>query len=248
MPGVPLDRSNLVLRAVDVFRAGTGVARKFQIKLDKTVPAQAGLGGGSGNAATALWGVNELCRSKGITSVDSKVLLEWSKGLGSDATFFMSQGTAFCTGRGEVLTPLAPLPATDLYIFKPEVGLSTPEVFRALALGACSTRDPLALLGLHTTGAAGDDKFINDLEAPAFQCIPALADLKRKLASPAPDGYGFPTVSMSGSGTSLFALGSPADPNFAEKLAADTSLPWPVKVFKTSFLNRPAGSWYSLAA
>jgi hypothetical protein len=110
----------------------------------------------------------------------------------ADSTNETKKGTAFSTGRGEVLTPLAPLPTIYLHIIKPEVGLSTPEVFRALALGACSQRDPLALLGLHTTGAAGDDKLISNLEAPAFQCIPALADLKRKLASPAPDGYGFP--------------------------------------------------------
>ena len=51
MEGVPVDRSNLVLRAVDVFREHTGVARKFKIRLEKTVPAQAGLGGGSGNCS-----------------------------------------------------------------------------------------------------------------------------------------------------------------------------------------------------
>eukprot|EP00667_Euglena_gracilis_P021213 EG_transcript_23198 len=60
MAGVPVDRTNLVLRAVDLLRQRTGVARRLHIRLDKTVPAQAGLGGGSGNAATALWAANQL--------------------------------------------------------------------------------------------------------------------------------------------------------------------------------------------
>jgi 4-diphosphocytidyl-2-C-methyl-D-erythritol kinase len=61
MPGVPVDSTNLVVRAIDVMRKKTGnESQKFKVKLTKQVPAQAGLGGGSANAATAMWGANEL--------------------------------------------------------------------------------------------------------------------------------------------------------------------------------------------
>lgn len=60
MPGVPVDSSNLVLRALELMRTKTGNDQKFRANLIKQVPAQAGLGGGSANAATAMWGANEL--------------------------------------------------------------------------------------------------------------------------------------------------------------------------------------------
>mmetsp|Transcript_21945 Transcript_21945/g.52005 ORF Transcript_21945/g.52005 Transcript_21945/m.52005 type:complete len:212 (-) Transcript_21945:17-652(-) len=60
MPGVPVDSTNLVLRALDLMREKTGVKMYFKTNLVKQVPAQAGLGGGSANAATAMWGANEL--------------------------------------------------------------------------------------------------------------------------------------------------------------------------------------------
>ncbi len=60
MPGVPVDSSNLVLRALELMRQKTGINKYFQANLIKQVPAQAGLGGGSANAATAMWGANQL--------------------------------------------------------------------------------------------------------------------------------------------------------------------------------------------
>jgi len=60
MEGVPTDSTNLVLRALELMREKTGVRKYFQANLIKQVPAQAGLGGGSANAATAMWGANEL--------------------------------------------------------------------------------------------------------------------------------------------------------------------------------------------
>jgi 4-diphosphocytidyl-2-C-methyl-D-erythritol kinase len=139
-------------------------------------------------------------------------------------------------------------------IVKPHVGLSTPAVFGALDLSATSGSDPLALLALHTEeGADGHpDKFVNDLEAPAFACIPGLARLKRLLAAPAPEGCGFPVVGLSGSGTSLFCLGEPvaARVNWREVLGHAQhcgNLPWPVHVFEAAFVNRQPGSWYTSA-
>jgi 4-diphosphocytidyl-2-C-methyl-D-erythritol kinase len=70
----------------------------MQIHLDKKVPTGAGLGGGSSNAATALWAANQF--SGGIATEQD--LQEWSGEIGSDIPFFFSRGAAYCTGRGEV--------------------------------------------------------------------------------------------------------------------------------------------------
>ena len=82
---------------------------------------------------------------------------------------------------------------------------------------------------------------MNDLEPPAFSLIPELKELKDRLL-----GYGFGSVMMSGSGTSLFCLGEPdaSVVSWPTDLVEDGSLPWPVRVFKTSFMNRPDGAWY----
>ncbi len=70
----------------------------LQVHLDKQVPTGAGLGGGSGNAATALWAANQM--NGNIAS--EKELQAWSAEIGSDCPFFFSQGAAYCTSRGEV--------------------------------------------------------------------------------------------------------------------------------------------------
>jgi 4-diphosphocytidyl-2-C-methyl-D-erythritol kinase len=103
-PGVPLDATNLVLRAFALFRRKTGLSQHFWCNLEKRVPAGAGLGGGSGNAATALWAANELT---GRPASEAQ-LLEWSGEIGSDISVFFSTGAAYCTGRGEVVRNESP--------------------------------------------------------------------------------------------------------------------------------------------
>lgn len=71
----------------------------WQIHLDKRVPTGAGLGGGSGNAATALWAANQL---SGQLATEQE-LQEWSGEIGSDIPVFFSKGAAYCTGKGEVV-------------------------------------------------------------------------------------------------------------------------------------------------
>ena len=135
----------------DLFRAKTGLPTRFRVALDKRVPHGAGLGGGSGNAATALWAANELC---GRPATDAQ-LLAWAGEIGSDISVFFSRGAAYCTGRGEVVEDVPPpLPlSTPLLLVKPPVGLSTPAVFKALDLGRRSAADPRQLLaGLAAAG------------------------------------------------------------------------------------------------
>mmetsp|Transcript_42785 Transcript_42785/g.89740 ORF Transcript_42785/g.89740 Transcript_42785/m.89740 type:complete len:370 (-) Transcript_42785:191-1300(-) len=239
MAGVPTDSSNLVLRALELMRQKTD--RKdvfFNADLVKRVPAQAGLGGGSANAATAMWGANELMGRP--ATLDQ--LIEWSGELGSDITFFLSRGTAYCTGRGEVMTPIdPPIPSgAKLSIVKPDLGLSTPKVFQALDYDQLSTEDPQMLCDTFLKGGVVDTKdeyYINDLEQPAFDCLPQLKALKEELLGV----EGFNHVMMSGSGTSIFCIGEAAD---KEGFMKEFDSRKGISVFNSEFINREDGCWF----
>lgn len=238
MEGVPTDKSNLVIRALDLVRTKTGNEDKFfKANLVKQVPAQAGLGGGSGNAAAAMWGANELLGKPATL----EQLVEWSGDLGSDITFFLSEGTAYCTGRGEIMTPVDPLPdGTKVCIVKPDIGLSTPEVFRALDYDQLSTIDPEELLDTFMSkGAidAGTAAYVNDLEQPAFDCLPELKRLKDELKQV----EGFDHVMMSGSGTSIFCIGEPTN---QEDFMKEFDERKGINVFPAEFTSRKEGQWF----
>lgn len=87
-------------QAFKLFRERTGVDQHFWVHLKKSVPAGAGLGGGSGNAATALWAANAMCG----TNLSDETLMEWSGDLGSDCPIFFSHGAAYCTGDNRLHT------------------------------------------------------------------------------------------------------------------------------------------------
>ena len=203
-PGVPTDASNLVLRAFDLFRRKTGLKQHFWANLVKLVPAGAGLGGGSGNAATALWAANQLCDCP----ASEAELLAWSGEIGSDISVFFSTGAAYCTGRGEVVrneTPPLPL-STPLVLVKPPEGLPTPTVFKALNLATRSSADPEGLLASMRSRRAMDASLcVNDLEPPAFTVLPKLAAMKARMAADKERAYD--AVFMSGSGSTLVGVG-----------------------------------------
>lgn len=192
---LPLDSKNLVIKARDLFRKKTGLRFSVKIHLDKKIPAQAGLGGGSSNAATTLFALKYL---SGL-SIPYNELAEWSSEIGSDIPFFFSKGSAYCEGRGEIVRDVElPVPPS-LTVCKPAVGLSTPQVFRTLDLQNLSKVEPEALLERFL---AGDMRMINDLEAPAFYLHPPLKYFKEDLVR-----HGFEKCVMSGSGSAFVCMG-----------------------------------------
>lgn len=221
-PEIPTDSSNLVWKAIDSFRKNTGKNFKVHVQLQKKIPVQAGLGGGSSNAATALWAVNQLCGG----TVAETDLRAFASEFSSDAPFFFSAGTAYCCGRGEVLEAAPSLQPQSLWIVKPKEGLSTPLVYKHCQPEKFQKRNPRDFLQQILKGRAA---FFNDLEIPAFQLMPSLQLLKEKLLS-----LGFSSVTMTGSGTAFFCLG---DRKLAPVLEGIQFIP-------TQYLNRPEGKWY----
>ena len=128
-PAVPADDSNLVLRAARLFFAETGLpVPDLYFRLEKRIPSQAGLGGGSSNAASALLALRTLY----APALSDEKLECMAARLGSDVPFFIRGGTMHCTGRGERIAPLPPLTAGWFVIVKPPEGFSTPAMYRRL--------------------------------------------------------------------------------------------------------------------
>ena len=146
------------------------------------------------------------------------------------------------------MTPIdPPLPSgTRLSIVKPDLGLSTPKVFGALDYDSLSDEDPEGLRDAFVGKGVVDDVdvntvddkyYINDLEQPAFDCLPELRALKEDLLGV----EGFDHVMMSGSGTSIFCIGEPAD---GEAFMKEFDGREGVSVFNAKFINRKEGCWF----
>lgn len=202
--------------------------------LSLPVHAGAGLGGGSGNAATTLYAANELTGRP----ASNAQLLEWSGDIGSDISVFFSDGAAYCTGRGEVVDNVQPpLPLdTPLLLVKPPVGLSTPAIFKSLDLNRRSTAVPLQLLADMTSRAKiTPDLCVNDLEQPAFDNLPELLQLKQRLAA---EGS-YDAVFMTGSGSTIVCVGSDTAPQWLSEQQYKELF-----VSPTRLILRQPGGWY----
>jgi 4-diphosphocytidyl-2-C-methyl-D-erythritol kinase len=216
-PSLPCDDSNLMVKAARAFFEVAGMAPAVTLRLAKRVPMEAGLGGGSANAATTLLGLNELFDSP----LTAGQLHEAAARLGSDVPFFLQGNPALATGRGERIEPLAPFPALrglTLLLVHPGFGISTAWAYRSLA------RFPDALNG--RPGRAGEliralnrsdspdwgRLLYNSLEAPAFWKYPILGLYVEEFKS-----RGAVAAMMSGSGSTVFAW-------FANRALAESCL------------------------
>jgi 4-diphosphocytidyl-2-C-methyl-D-erythritol kinase len=189
---------NLVLKAAALLRQRTGCARGADVRLAKRIPMAAGLAGGSTDCAAALAGLNRLWRL-GLTRDE---LARLGGELGSDVPFFFHTPAAWCTGRGEVVTPVALGRPLDFVLVKPAVGLATAEVYRGVAV----PERPETGQEMRRAVAGGDVEEIgrrlhNRLQEAAGRLRPEIAAGLGRLRAEGPAGQ-----LMSGSGTSLFAL------------------------------------------
>ena len=202
-----LGENNLAHRAATLFFEKTGGSGGVRIDLEKRIPSGGGLGGGSSDAAAVLLGC---CRLFGLAP-EPGVLRDWAAALGSDVPFFLDGGAAVGSGRGEVLTPLAPFAGAAVALINiSTAGLSTAAVYRRLK-SANQTRERLTgstrkLTILIASWQGGDlrrfgQMLFNDLEPPAFALAPELADVKEALYAAGADG-----ALLCGSGSSVFGL------------------------------------------
>jgi 4-diphosphocytidyl-2C-methyl-D-erythritol kinase len=181
---VPLDESNIAIKAAKLLAERTGYSGGVRIEIEKHVPVTGGMGGGSADAAAtllacdALWGT-ELPRDE---------MLELARSLGADVPFAFTGGTAIGTGRGDELSPALAQGTFHWVLALADFGLSTPAVYRALDEHRIRHADTLGPVNsAPSVGAdvlqalrAGDAKMLaeamrNDLQAPALLLEPSLA-------------------------------------------------------------------------
>jgi 4-diphosphocytidyl-2-C-methyl-D-erythritol kinase len=205
-PSLPTDPRNLAHRAAELFLRAAKIKEGVRVHLEKKIPLAAGLGGGSGNAATTLLGLNELF---GRPLAPDKLQLI-AAFLGSDVPFFLQNKPALATGRGEQIQPLEFFPALRGAVFllvHPGFGIATSWAYQRLSrFPAALNGQPgraqkfISLLQAGDLEAAGTALY-NSLEAPALEKYPVLALFQEFLRA-----NGAPATLMSGSGSTTFAI------------------------------------------
>lgn len=206
-PGVPLDGTNLVLKAAQAFAAATGWDGAAHFRLEKRIPTGAGLGGGSSNAVAALRALDRLAG----TALSAQRLEALAAGLGSDCALFLRSGPVIMRGRGDQVEDLPEgaagrLRGRRVIVFKPSFGIATPWAYgRMVARGtdyiARDEAEAALACWLADTQAQVAALLANNMQPAAFEKYVALPLLLTRLHRE----FGVATL-MSGSGSACFAL------------------------------------------
>jgi len=201
-PGVPADRSNLVWRAAEsLWRlAGrSGDPRDAHVRLEKAIPTQSGLGGGSADAAGALLALNTVwdlrCPPRDLRGLAAE--------LGADVPFFLQGGTAIGVGVGDEIYPVDDVAQFGVIVLKPSFGVSTADAYRWLdedRAGQTAWVEPPDR-EIDVGWPSGPIRIVNDLEPPVASRHPLIDEMvaacKRE---------GALVAGMTGSGSAVFGL------------------------------------------
>lgn len=212
--GTPATDDNLAVRAARRFLERVHPAARVEIRLEKRIPAGAGLGGGSSDAGAVLRGLHDWFPD----ALAPGELFELALGLGADVPFFLDPRPCRVRGIGEQIEPLAGLPALPLLVLSPGISLATADVYAAWdAREGSLTQNPVRPTmpsGFNTGFDAGTLERLleNDLESPAVRLCPPIASLQEQLRS-----LGALAVGMSGSGSAVFGV-------FSDLPAAESAL------------------------
>lgn len=203
---------NTVYRAACALKSVTNSKKGVRIILKKAIPTEAGLGGGSSDAATALIGLNRFWK----LGLSRTALQEIGSSIGSDVPLFLNRPVSVVRGRGEIVEPLQGTKTFFLLIVKPVESVSTGWAYREYdkvgeySSGSCNltnengASDNIRLISeILQKGSASDlkDMLVNDLETVVCGKYPVIAEIKRQLI-----GAGAEAALMSGSGSAVFGV------------------------------------------
>lgn len=215
-PGFDLPEVNTVSKAVEQFRIATGITDGIAIRLDKRIPAGAGLGGGSTDAACVLRCLDELFSA----GLGASALLSMAEKIGSDVPFFLTGGAAIVEGRGEVITPIQS--RTDLFgvLVWPDIHSSTAEAYRLvdewIEQGGEQDVDWPDVRSLQSVYESSPRiwNFRNSFEVPVGRRYPEICSLIDRFKV---SGASF--AAMTGSGSTVFGLyDDPVQADLAQEL------------------------------
>ena len=196
--GLEGEADNLVLRAARAIAQRRPTIEGARIRLTKNLPVASGIGGGSADAAAALRGLPALYGER----LPEEDLLAVAATLGSDIPVCVASQTAWMEGRGEIVTPLPPLPPAHIVLVNPGLSVATADVFRRLTIRADETTvsRPAAFASLDAL-VVYLKTTRNDLEAPALAVAPPIGSVLDALAQ-----QGAVFTRMSGSGATCFGF------------------------------------------
>ena len=201
---IPTDDQNLIVRAAHALRDRYSISKGARVQLEKNIPTQAGLGGGSSNAAVALLALAHLWQIKS----DADELNEIAAGLGADVPFFLYGGCRLATGTGTTLSALPDSDALNLIIIAPSVSVSTRDAYASLQAAALTSNSHEFILSSSQNAANFGDSvpwlrrdFGNDFESVIFDTYPEIRRAKELLIA-----AGANAALMTGSGSSVFGV------------------------------------------
>lgn len=229
-PAIPAGRRNLVYQACKLWRQARDDRRGIEVTLEKHIPAGAGLGGGSSDAAATLLGLERLTGNR----MDAHTRHRLAVRLGSDVPLFLWGGRVLGCGRGEEVYPLSDLPRRPCLVVFPGFSVSSAEAYRELGqrlrltrTGRSSTIHDVGAWPRFSLEAWGPAE--NDFEQIVFARWPELARVKSQLIQ-----AGAETACLTGSGSAVFAVF-----DSAPKLVRATKfLPAGWQIFKSMTLLR----------
>ena len=195
------DDSNLVIRAVKEFTDLSPIRAKLSILLRKNIPTEAGLGGGSADAAATLRALNRITKAP----LSEEEMYKLAEKLGSDVPFCLNGGYALCRGRGEQITPLQAIQNLHLVIVNSGESVSTPEAFKMLDQSYDDFYSPALKKGKNdfiTSISKGEvDSLYNIFEDVILPQCKRANMAKKELMT-----LGAKNVLMSGSGPTVFGV------------------------------------------
>jgi len=236
-PNIPTDDRNLIVRAAYALKDRYSVDHGARVSLNKRIPAKAGLGGASSNAAVTLLALAELWQVETSLSV----LLEIAAGLGADVPFFLVGGCALATGIGATVSPLgdAGHDTRHLIVITPNASVSTAEAYAAVGADALTTisREPI-LSSSREEAISGSSipwppyrDLSNDFESVIFDIEPEIRRAKETLLQ-----AGALRALLAGSGSSVFGIF--ADQEAQQRVVNEISLEAGWRVFPCVTLSR----------
>jgi 4-diphosphocytidyl-2-C-methyl-D-erythritol kinase len=230
-PDLPTGETNLIIRAARLLREYCQVDSGARLHLQKKIPPQGGLGGGSSNAAVALLGLAQLWQLE-VSSADFHDL---GKQLGADVPFFFVGGMAWASGIGNELNPLKDCDKLSLIIITPGVSVSTREAYSALNASALTSANSVPILASSRAEAFLSElsqwPLHNDFESVIFEIEPEIKRVYDALLD-----TGAQRVLLAGSGSSVFGIFDSAE---AQRRALDeiqTETAW--RIFPCNTLSR----------
>ena len=204
-----MDETNLIYKVIVLLQKEAGKDFGIELSLEKNIPMEAGMAGGSADAAATLKAVNELFK----LNISKDRLMELGASLGADIPFCIMGGTALANGIGEKLKSLKPLPKMKILIAKPNTGLSTKKVYESLDIENLNKsgfrhREVKEMVSViesdkdeKTKIKEIADSLNNILELPSIKLLPFIEDIKKTMMDNNCLG-----CLMSGSGTAVFGI------------------------------------------